>query len=94
MKLTVNVVAGSATFSQEYGLYETRAPRSYDYHGVIQVEESGETRIVAIPEADAPMQTARYQSGMYGVRAFDGERYDAAQEYVVDTIVARLLTSK
>lgn len=96
LKINVNVKVGSATFEQTYVLVETRAPRAYDYHGVIQVEDGGTSRIVAIPESDLAMQTGRYQSGMYGARAFDTQEdpLTVSEDVILDLIVARLLAHK
>jgi hypothetical protein len=90
VKITVEINVGTTGFAQSYTVVETRAPRAYDYHGVIQVEDGGTTRIVALPDEDAPIQTARYQSGMYGVRAVE----DADEGTLLDLLVARLLTCK
>ncbi len=89
MKLEIVVKVNAAPmFEQSYIVVETRAPQAYDYHGVIQVEDGGSSRIVAIPEDDAPMQTARYQSGMYGASALEA---GADEGVVTDLIVARLI---
>ena len=66
MRVTIEINVGSANFTQFYTVCETRAPKSYDYQGVIQLDDGGfRARIVAIPEKDMPTQAARYASGMY-----------------------------
>lgn len=88
MNIKIKIDVGSSNFDQSYTVFETRAPRAYDYHGVIQVEDAGDIRLVAIPDEDVPMQTARYMSGMYaaqGVPEFTDENV------LLDLIVARLI---
>jgi len=89
MKITVEINVGTTGFAQSYTVVETRAPRAYDYHGVIQVEDGGSSRIVAIPDEDVQIQTARYQSGMYGAAAVS--EY-ADESTLLDLLVARLIT--
>lgn len=93
MRAVIQINVGDAVFQSSYTVGLTRAPRAYDYHGIIQVEDGGSERIVAIPEADVPMQVARYASGMYAFEALgDDGGYDAG--VLLDLIVARLITSK
>lgn len=94
MKVTVDIGVNATRFTQSYTLVETRAPRAYDYHGVIQVEDGGSSRIVAIPDEDLPIQSARYQSGMYGVSVFNAEDgpLGVDEGVVLDLLVARLIT--
>jgi len=73
MKASIEIKVGnSCKFACDYIVGETRAPRAYDYGGIIELE-GGETRIVAIPDATVPMQTARYASGMYAFKPLDSE---------------------
>ncbi len=88
MKVTIEINVGSTGFAQAYTLFTVRAPRAYDYHGVINVEDGGDSRIVAIPDEDVAIQTARYASGLYGVEALSDY---ADESTLVDLLVARLI---
>lgn len=93
MKVTIEMNVGTAGFAQEYTLHETRAPKAYDYPGTIQVEDSGSSRIVAIPDEDVPIQTARYQSGMYGTTVVGDEHYFAEAD-LLDLLINRLIACR
>lgn len=93
MRANIQINVGDSVFQSTYVVGLTRAPRAYDYHGVIQVEDGGSERIVAIPEGDEGVQSARYASGMYAFAPLDEEQmYDTA--VLLDLIVARLITAK
>jgi hypothetical protein len=94
MRIEVSIkVNAQPLFESQYTVFETRAPRAYDYHGVIQVENGGDRRIVAIPVQDVEMQAARYASGMYGAREISQDEY-VDEGLVADLLVARLITCK
>lgn len=93
MKAQIEIKVGTATYRNEYIVGSTRAPRNYDYTGVVQIESNGPERIVAIPEYDVEMQQARYNSGLYNFLPLgDQDDADAVQEYLVDALVARIIT--
>lgn len=93
MKASIYITVGSAGFQNTYEVGETRAPKAYDYHGVIQIEEGDDARIVAIPVDDLEVQTARYLSGLYAFKPFAeaGEYLAVDENVLIDLLVARLL---
>lgn len=93
MRATIQINVGESVFLNTYEVGVTRAPRAYDYHGIIQVADGGSERVVAIPEGDLALQTGRYRSGMYAFEPLDDEgSYDSA--VLTDLLVACLITSK
>jgi hypothetical protein len=86
--LHVSITFGAQTFTDDYVVCRTRAPRAYDYGQTIRVEgERGEDRIVAIPVHDVVVQTGRYASGMYFAAPLDEYVDEAA---ILDAVANKL----
>jgi hypothetical protein len=93
MRAVIQINVADSVFQSTYVVGLTRAPRAYDYYGVIQVEDGGSERIVAIPENEVAVQDARYGSGMYAFAPLEQEGgWDSG--VLLDLIIARLLTAK
>lgn len=90
MNARISITVQGETFEQDYTIVETRAPKAYDYHGVIQLEASSEGRFVAIPQGDLAVQEARYASGLYGSRTVE----DTPADYVLDVLLQKLLVKQ
>jgi hypothetical protein len=62
-------------WSQEYQLWETRAPQGYDGFGTLQIyscnEDNGVRRYVLIGSQHVEWQTMRYRSGLFGCQPSD-----------------------
>jgi hypothetical protein len=93
MNARISITVNGDTFERDYFVCETRAPKAYDYAGVIHIEEGGDTRILAIPQGDYMMQSGRYASGMYACRKLPVPQDDPLcvdPSYIMDAILAKL----
>ena len=96
---TFKIKIGS--FEQEYQLWQTHAPRSYDSAGTITIKETtlkprdGQVpsyslyeRYVLIPVDQVAWHEGRYASGLYG---FEVEEIDRLMEnWIADKLLGRL----
>lgn len=93
MNARITIAVSGETFERSYYICETRAPKAYDYAGCISIEDGGDSRIVAIPQADFMVQDARYASGMYACRKMNTPENDPLcidPSYIIDNFLMKL----
>jgi len=89
--MKANIQIGDQNSS--YTVYQTTAPRAYDYSGVIELMalSQGE-RIVMVPERIAAGQVRRYGSSLSEVKAVAGD--DSAMAKMLFRRLARRLEAR
>jgi hypothetical protein len=85
MKTEINLTIGK--YTHNYTLCKTLAPKSYDYSGVIHLENYGGHRWLLIPSANVEYQLGRYHSGLYGSSVSD----DLGQHEISELLYQRLI---
>lgn len=83
---TTFAISLGTSFSVNYAMVRTSAPREYDYGYVIELLSYGKERVVLIPVGSVTYQTERYGSGLYLCSLED----NVPEQWVQEKLLKRL----